>query len=123
MASPANSQTNTASSDTTDKVVRIIRFAGNDNVNNNTLETLIRTQTNREFLGIPRFTPWYFIWQLTKKFGEAPSYLNRETVGNDIERIRRYYQSIGFLEASVDTNIVEFKENRVEVSFLIVPLP
>ncbi|GAA5520615.1 outer membrane protein assembly factor BamA [Fodinibius salicampi] len=119
MASPAIGQTDTASSDTTDNVVRIIRFAGNDNVNNNTLETLIRTQTNREFLGIPRFTPWYFIWQLTKKFGEAPSYLNRETVGNDIERIRRYYQSIGFLEASVDTNIVEFKENRVEVSFLI----
>jgi outer membrane protein assembly factor BamA len=100
-------------------VVRIIRFVGNDHVKDNTLETLIRTQTNREFLGIPRFTPWYYIWRLTKKFGEPPALLNRATVANDIERIRQYYRTIGFLEATVDTNIVEFKEDRVEVSFLI----
>lgn len=106
-------------SDTTNKVVRIVRFTGNNNVKDNTLETLIRTQTNREFLGIPRFTPWYFIWQLTKRFGESPSYLNRGTVANDIERIKQYYKTVGFLEAEVDTNIVEFKKNRVEVSFLI----
>src|SRR5699024_9169203 len=31
----------------------------------------------------------------------------------------RYYQTIGFFETTVDTNIVEFKENRVEVSYLI----
>jgi len=105
--------------DTTDKVVRIVRFAGNDEVKDNTLETLIRTHTNREFLGIPRFTPWYFIWQLTKRFGEPPAYLVPQTVATDMERIRRYYESIGFLEATVDTNIVEFKPNKVEVSFLI----
>ncbi len=115
----ALSQNNITSSDTTDNVVRIIRFVGNDNVKDNTLETLIRTQTNREFLGIPRFTPWYFIWQLTDKFGEKPAYLNRATVANDIERIKQYYKTIGYLEATVDTNIVEFKKNRVEVSFLI----
>ena len=112
-------QNNTAESDTTDKVVRIIRFVGNDNVKDNTLETLIRTQTNREFLGIPRFTPWYFIWKLTKNFGEPPALLNRATVANDIERIRQYYKTVGFLEATVDTNIVEYKQDKVEVSFLI----
>ncbi len=110
---------NPQQSDTTDNVVRIVRFVGNDNVQDNTLETLIRTHTNREFLGIPRFTPWYFIWQLTKKFGEEPAYLNRATVANDIERIKQYYKTVGFLEAEVDTNIVEYKRNRVEVSFLI----
>lgn len=110
---------NVADSDTTDKVVRVIRFVGNDNVKDNTLKTLIRTQTNREFLGIPRFTPWYFIWQLTNRFGEPPSYLNRATVANDIERIEQYYRTIGFLDAEVDTSIVEYKEDRVEVSFLI----
>ncbi|MGD8428720.1 MAG: POTRA domain-containing protein, partial [Balneolaceae bacterium] len=97
----------------------MVRFAGNDNVKDNTLITLIRTHTNREFLGIPRFTPWYFIWKLTKKFGEPPALLNRATVANDIERIRQYYKTVGFLEAKVDTNIVEFKKDRVEVSFLI----
>ncbi|SMO68505.1 Outer membrane protein assembly factor BamA [Fodinibius sediminis] len=119
MTNTGQAQNSSVSGDTTDHVVRVIRFVGNDNIKDNTLETLIRTQTNREFLGIPRFTPWYFIWKLTKKFGEPPSFLNRETVANDIERIQRYYRSVGFLKASVDTNIVEFKKNRVEVSFLI----
>lgn len=113
------SQNLSVQGDTTNKVVRIVRFVGNDNVKDNTLKTLIRTQTNREFLGIPRFTPWYFIWQLTKSLGEPPSYLNRATVANDIERIKQYYKTVGFLKASVDTNIVEFKKNRVEVSYLI----
>ena len=113
------SQNLTIEDETTDNVVRIVRFVGNDNIKDNTLETLIRTQTNREFLGIPRFTPWYFIWQLTNSWGESPSYLNRATVANDIERIKQYYKTVGFLEASVDTNIVEFKKDRVEVSFLI----
>ncbi len=112
-------QNNTAQNDTTDKVVRIIRFVGNDHVKSSTLETLIRTKTNREFLGIPRFTPWYYLWRISKKFGEPPIYLNRSTVATDTERIKRYYETIGYLEATVDTNIVEFRENRVEVSFLI----
>lgn len=108
-----------ADTTTTDQVVRRIRFVGNHNVSDNTLETLIRTHTNREFLGIPRFTPWYFIWRLTHKFGEPPALLDTSTVATDIERIKTYYQSIGFLDAGVDTTIVEFRTNRVEVSFII----
>ncbi|MGM0545183.1 MAG: BamA/TamA family outer membrane protein [Bacteroidota bacterium] len=115
----AMSQNIPTESDSTDNVIRIVRFVGNDNVKDNTLETLIRTQTNREFLGIPRFTPWYFIWKLTNRLGEPPSYLNKATVSNDIERIKQYYKTVGFLDAEVDTNIVEFKKDRVEVSFLI----
>lgn len=102
-----------------EKVVRVVRFVGNDNVKEKTLENLVRTHTNREFLGIPRFTPWYFIWRLTNSFGEPPALLNRQTVTTDMERIRRYYETIGYLEATVDTNIVEFKTNKIEVSFLI----
>ena len=120
LARASKAQSNAQSADTTDQVVRIIRFSGNDNVSDGTLETLIRTQTNREFLGIPRFTPWYYIWKITDhSFGEPPALLNRQTVGNDIERIQQYYKTVGFLETSVDTNIVEYKKNRVEVSFLI----
>ncbi|MDZ7774032.1 MAG: BamA/TamA family outer membrane protein [Balneolaceae bacterium] len=105
--------------DSTREVVRIIRFAGNNHVADRTLEDLIRTHTNREFLGIPRFTPWYFLHRLTGRFGEPPALLDRATVATDMERIARYYQTLGFLDAAVDTNIVEFKSNRVEVSFLI----
>lgn len=108
-----------SSEDSTDKVVRIIRFSGNNNVKDKTLEGLIRTHTNREFLGIPRFTPWYFVWQLTKNVGEPPALLNLQTLQTDVQRIERYYETIGYLQAEVQTNIVEFKPNRVEVSFLI----
>ncbi|MDX1672231.1 MAG: BamA/TamA family outer membrane protein [Balneolaceae bacterium] len=113
-------QDNQSETDTTDAVVRVTRFVGNDHVKDNTLETLIRTRTNREFLGISRFTPWYAIWRLTNgTFGEPPVRLDRQTVATDIERIDKYYESIGFLDVAVDTNIVYFKEDKVEVSFLI----
>lgn len=117
--SAQNIPQNSSAADTTKKVVRSVRFVGNDNVKGSTLETLVRTQTNREFLGIPRFTPWYFIWKVFKSVGEPPALLNRQTVGTDIERIRRYYETIGYLQAEVDTNIVEFKTDKIEVSFLI----
>ncbi|MGM0458848.1 MAG: BamA/TamA family outer membrane protein [Bacteroidota bacterium] len=101
-----------------DKVVRIIRFSGNQDIRNGTLRTLVRTDNNREFLGIPRFTPWYYLWQVFK-IGEAPAYLDREMVANDIERIQVYYENLGYFDIAVDTSVIEYKENRVEVSFII----
>lgn len=101
-----------------EKVVRKVRFSGNHNVSNYSLETLVRTRTNREFLGINRFTPWYYTWQLFG-VGEEPRYLDRETVANDLERIRIFYENLGYLDVEVDSSIVEYRENRVEVSFLI----
>ena len=100
------------------EIIRRVRFTGNRNVSNRALTTLVRTRSNREFLGIRRFTPWYFIWRVFG-VGEAPRLLDREMVANDIERINLYYENLGFFEAEVDTNIVEFRENRFEVSFLI----
>lgn len=118
--SPAAAQDRSGEpADSAEKVVRIIRFVGNENVSDRALEDLIRTHTNREFLGIPRFTPWYFLHQMTGRFGESPALLDRATVATDIERITRYYESIGYLQTEVDTNIVEFRRDRVEVSFLI----
>lgn len=106
-------------STSTTKVIRKIRFSGNKAVNGRTLETLIRTRTNRQFLGINRFTPWYFVWRVTKRFGERPSYLDRSTVIDDMERITTYYQNIGYFRTRVDTTIIEFRKNRMEVSFII----
>ncbi len=104
--------------DDREEVVRIVRFTGNDAVSNRALSTLVRTRNNREFLGIPRFTPWYYIHQLVG-VGESPALLDRETVGSDIERIRLYYENLGFFEASVDTTIIEYRPGRYEVSFII----
>lgn len=104
----------------TEDVVRRIRFSGNDEIKDRSLETLIRTRTNREFLGITGFTPWYFIWRSSGgRFGEDPVYLNRQTVANDMERIELYYESLGYLEITVDTTITEYRTNRIEISFII----
>ncbi|WP_340102703.1 BamA/TamA family outer membrane protein [Rhodohalobacter sp. 8-1] len=101
-----------------DLVVRIVRFSGNQNISDGTLRTLVRTDNNREFLGIPRFTPWYYFWQLFG-VGESPAYLDRDMVANDIERIQIYYENLGYFETEVDTSIIEYREDRVEVSFII----
>lgn len=115
-------QSSTIASDSTFKnIVRRIRFSGNKHVKDRALETLIRTKTNREFLGIPRFTPWYYFWELSNgRFGEDPIYLDRAVVANDMERIRLYYESLGYLKVKVDTTIVEFKTDKVEVSFIVI---
>jgi outer membrane protein assembly factor BamA len=120
VAHAQNAQPSVQLSDSTEKVVRRLNFKGNDNVSATTLEMLIRTQTNREFLGIPGFTPWYYIHRLTdESFGEEPALLNYQTIESDMDRITRYYNSIGYLQASADTSIVEFERNRVRVTFLI----
>ncbi|HYW34649.1 MAG TPA: BamA/TamA family outer membrane protein [Balneolaceae bacterium] len=106
-------------SDSTNLVVRRLKFKGNDHVRRGTLETLIRTHTNREFLGIPGFTPWYFMWKLTKSFGEKPALLNYKTAAADIQRITQYYNSIGFLSASADTSYDIFGKHKVKVTFHI----
>lgn len=113
-------QSTNPDSTNTEDVVRRVRFSGNDYVKDRTLENLVRTRTNREFLGIPRFTPWYFIWRLSNGgIGEDPSYLDRQIVANDMERIALYYESLGFLNVEVDTTIVEFRKDKIEVSFII----
>jgi outer membrane protein insertion porin family len=104
-------------------VVRSIRFAGNKNVGNYTLETLIRTRTNREFLGIPSLTPRYYIWQLNlkigKRLGEPPIRLDREVLSRDMERIVRYYEGLGYRETTVDTVVNQYAKHKVEITFII----
>lgn len=117
-AGAQNNQVNGITGADEEKVVRKVRFTGNNNVSNRALRTLVRTRTNREFLGIPRFTPWYYIHNVFG-VGESPSLLNREVVSTDMDRIRIYYENFGFFDVSVDTTIVEYRTNRVEVSFII----
>lgn len=103
----------------TRELVRRVRFTGNEFASKGVLQSIIRTHANRQILGIPGLTPWYWLWKLTKSIGEPPALLNRQTVAQDIERIEAYYNSQGYLYTKVDTTIVEFKKHRYEVSFLI----
>ena len=117
---PVLAQTTTDQNSDSENVVRRVRFSGNHDVKDRVLENLVRTKTNREFLAIPRFTPWYFFWNVSNgRFGEAPSLLDRTVVVNDMERISLYYQSLGYREVKVDTTIVEYRRRKTEVSFII----
>ena len=101
-------------------LIRKVRFSGNSNIKDRILEGLVKTRTNREFLGIPRFTPWLYIHNLSNgRIGEDPSLLDRSIVGNDLERIRLYYESLGYRDVQVDTTIVNLRESKVEVSYII----
>ncbi|TNE73036.1 outer membrane protein assembly factor [bacterium] len=99
--------------------VKQVRITGNDEISTSVLETIIRTKTNREFLNIPNFRPWYWLWVLTKSVGEAPYPLVRETISADIDRIKTYYESQGFLDTRVDTSVIQYNKTDVEVSFII----
>lgn len=86
----------------------------------NTLKQLIQTHTNRDFLGIPGFTLFLYIWKLTNHtFGEKPALLTYSTVAGDKQRITRYYNSIGYLNASTDTSFVFYGKRKVKVNFNI----
>lgn len=117
---PVYSQNNQVEeiSEVDEEVIRRVRFSGNRNVSSSTLSTLVRTRTNREFLSIPRFTPWYYIYRVFG-VGESPSELNRETVETDIDRISIYYENIGYFEVEVNASVIEYRENRFEVTFII----
>ncbi|HAC14715.1 MAG TPA: outer membrane protein assembly factor, partial [Bacteroidetes bacterium] len=106
-------------SEVTDSRVTKVRFSGNDAVRTSTLFTLVRTKSNRRLLNIPGFTVWYWLNNLNSKWGEGPTRLDRQIVTNDIERLKAYYESIGYLDTEVDTIIVDYGSKNFEVSFLI----
>jgi outer membrane protein assembly factor BamA len=113
-----NDQIEEVSQDNDIEVVRRVRFSGNQHVSNRALSTLVRTRTNREFLSIPRLTPWYYVWRVFG-VGESPSELSRETVSTDINRISLFYENLGFFDVEVDASVIEYRENRFEVTFII----
>lgn len=115
--SEINSQPSTSNDD---KVVRRVRFVDNHSFGNGNLRTIIRTKPNRRVLGIPGANLWYGFYQLSGgRFGEAPSLLDHSVVAQDIQRLESFYENQGFFDAHVDTSILEYKRNRVEVTFFI----
>jgi outer membrane protein assembly factor BamA len=102
-----------------DSRITKVRFSGNEHVRTSTLELLVRTRTNRKLLNIPGFTVWYWLNSVNNNWGEPANRLDRQVVSYDMDRIKAFYRSIGFLDTSVDTIIVDYGKKRFEVSFLI----
>lgn len=104
---------------TTQLQIREVRFSGNEFVSDEVLTSITRTRSNREFLGIPGFTPWYWFWLLNEDLGEPPYYLDRTVLSRDMERIQTYYESQGYFDTEVDTSVIEYTKGNVEVSFIV----
>ncbi|MEX2404634.1 MAG: BamA/TamA family outer membrane protein [Balneolales bacterium] len=103
-----------------EKIVRRVRLVDNQSFSSGSLKSIIRTKPNREVLGIPKANLWYGLYQLSGgRFGEAPSLLDRDMVAKDIQRLESFYENQGFFDTSVDTTIIEYDRNKVEVSFFI----
>ena len=115
-ALPANAQTD--SSFVAEKRIRDIKFSGNSLFTDFELLSLTRTRANREFLQIPGFRWWLWLYQLgapgngvlgraLMSTGEPPAILQRETIEADVERLRVFYLQEGF--------------RRVQITYAIEP--
>ncbi|HUF08120.1 MAG TPA: BamA/TamA family outer membrane protein [Rhodothermales bacterium] len=79
----------------------------------------IQTRPNRNFLGIPGTPIWLWLYSLgeagccfgerveqtLRQSGEAPAYLDLNSLESDAERLALFYQREGYLKAKVTTSI------------------
>ncbi len=105
--------------DLEERRIRRVRFVGNDAFSSGELRSIVRSRPNRQFLGIPGLTLWYQLHRIWDRMGEPASLLNRQTLTRDLERLSNFYESQGYREAEVDTNITLFDREQLEISFVI----
>lgn len=116
---PSFEQAETGSREAEERRIRHVRFVGNEAFGNGELRSIVRTRPNRQFLGIPGFTLWYQLYKLSSRLGEPPSLFDSEVLTRDMERLENFYESHGYRQAVIDTNITFFDRERLEVSFVI----
>ncbi|MES3630189.1 MAG: BamA/TamA family outer membrane protein [Longimonas sp.] len=112
-------------------LVRRVRIEGNETIRTSRIQQRIQTQANRRILSIPGFTWWRWVYQFGdtiggrvgdafRSSGEAPAYLDRSIVQNDVERLQVFYEQQGFREAEIEFEVHETdRDDRVTVHFLI----
>ncbi|NND72481.1 MAG: BamA/TamA family outer membrane protein [Rhodothermales bacterium] len=114
-----------------DQRIASVQFAGNTLFTDFQLQTLTRTKANREFLQIPGFRWWLWLYQLgapgktifgraLMSTGEPPAAYQQEIVDADIERLRLFYLQEGFRRVDVNAEVVAHdKSPWVTVRFVI----
>lgn len=100
-------------------LVRSVSFRGNDYFGSGTLQTVIRTRSNREVLSIPGATLWLWLNRLYSRLGEPPRLLDRSVVAQDKERLRVYYNNHGFFDVQIDTTIRQVGRRHYRITFHI----
>jgi len=97
---------------------------------------LVNTEVNRKLFGIPRITPWLWIYRWgTKsrlprrlkegiiKSGEKPAYLDLVVMEKDADRLRLFFRQQGYRAAVVTPRIQKNNpdSSQVSVQFAITP--
>lgn len=111
-----------------------VKFDGNSVFSDFDLLTVTRTRPNREFLQIPGFRWWLWLYQLgdpggtvfgraLMSTGEPPAILQPENVEADVERLRLFYMQEGFRRVNIDYAVDEEDSPWVTLRYKIDPGP
>ncbi|MDR9446125.1 MAG: BamA/TamA family outer membrane protein [Balneolaceae bacterium] len=119
--SPNSSEPPTQPNDSTTTqslLLQRVSFEGHQTFSTQTLKQITRSRPNRGLLGIQRIKPWYALYQLTGRFGEEPAMLDPVEVAKDEERLRLFYESMGFRSAQVQSTIQK-RDQKAQLTFVI----
>lgn len=115
---PAPDIQSSISSDTQPPLLQRVSFEGHTAFSTQTLRQITRSRPNRGLFGIQRIKPWYALYQLTGRFGEEPAYLDPLEVAKDEERLRLFYESMGYRSASIQSR-VKLNGQKAQLTFSI----
>ena len=102
------------SSETGSYEIRSVDFEGNDNIGTSELRTQIATRET------PGFLNRFLYYSISDKLGRKKEFFDFTTLGDDVQRLRRYYVDHGFHDAKVDTSLAFFPEDKeVDILFRI----
>lgn len=117
-----------------DQLISDVKFDGNTIFSDFELLTVTRTRPNREFLQIPGFRWWLWLYQLgdpgntvlgraLMSTGEPPAVFQQENVDADVERLRLFYMQEGFRRVEIDYVLESENEPWVTLRYRISPGP
>lgn len=117
LTSDSDAQSN-ATTETQPLFLQRVSFEGHNAFSTQTLQQITRSRPNRGLFGIQRIKPWYALYQLTGRFGEEPATLDPLEVAKDEERLRLFYESMGYRSAIVRSSIQQ-KDQKAQLTFTI----
>ena len=102
----------------TTPLLQRVSFTGHRSFSTQTLRQITRSRPNRGLFGIQRIKPWYALYQLTGRFGEEPVLLDPIEVAKDEERLRLFYESMGYQSAVIRSR-TSVKDQKAHVTFTV----
>lgn len=92
--------------------INSISFEGNDELSESELRSQLRTRET------PGFFSKFLRSAISENLGRPNEYLSRVTLGEDLERLRTYYERRGFSEARIDT-VLSFSDDGTSVGITL----